>query len=304
MKANPNAVEEDTVYARRAIYYTPTQNAFTAKLPKVPSHVFLAERDRAFDPATGTALIEMDLSPRLDTGFPATTPNLMARYARIAAGERMSLGLKATGEAYYVIAGAGAASNGDDRIDWMPGDVFCLPGGGETVLAAGEHDCVLFLVTDEPALAYHHAEPPAPGRAPVQAVHYPAAEILRQLAGVQARTGDERATGKAVLFTSAGVEATRTATSTIAFAMNSLEPGGVQVPHRHNAAALTLCVQGNGVYSMIEGRRTDWRLNAVMVTPPAELHAHHNEGTDMMLSIVAQDGGLFYHARVVGFGWD
>ena len=41
-----------------------------------------------------------------------------------------------------------------------------------------------------------------------------------------------------------------------------------------------------------------------MVTPPAELHAHHNEGTDMMLSIVAQDGGLFYHARVVGFGWD
>ena len=86
--------------------------------------------------------------------------------------------------------------------------------------------------------------------------------------------------------------------------MNSLEPGGVQVPHRHNAAALTLCVQGNGVYSMIEGRRTDWQVNAVMVTPPAELHAHHNEGTDMMLSIVAQDGGLFYHARVVGFGWD
>ena len=250
MKTNPNAVAGDSVYARRAIYHTPTQNAFTAKLPKVPSHVFLAERDRAFDPATGTALIEMDLGPRLDTGFPATTPNLLARYARIAAGERIRLGLKATGEVYYVIAGAGAASNGGDRIDWMPGDVFCLPGGGETVLAAGERDCVLFLVTDEPALAYHRAEPPAPGRAPVRAVHYPAAEILRRLADVQARVGEQKATGKVVLFTSAGVEATGTATSTIAFAMNSLEAGGVQVPHRHNAAALTLCVQGDGVYSM------------------------------------------------------
>ncbi len=63
MRANSDAVVGDTVHTRRAIYYTPTQNAFSAKLPKVPSHVFLAERDRAFDPATGTALIELDLVP-------------------------------------------------------------------------------------------------------------------------------------------------------------------------------------------------------------------------------------------------
>ncbi len=294
----------DTVYTRRAIYFAPTKNAFNAKLPKVPAHVFLAERDRALDPATGTALIDLDLGPRLETGFPATTPNLMARYLRRREGDDVSFDLKASGEAYYVIAGAGAAVKGGDRIDWWPGDVFCLPGGGETAIKAQDGDAVLLQFTDEPALAYHHAEPPAPGRSPVAAVHYPCAEILRQLAELQAGKEAGKVTGRAVLFTSAGVQATQTATTTIALAMNSLQPGCVQIPHRHNAAALTLCVQGNGVYSMIEGRRVDWQKDAVMVTPPAELHSHHNEGDDKMLSIVAQDGGLFYHARVVGFGWD
>ena len=84
----------------------------------------------------------------------------------------------------------------------------------------------------------------------------------------------------------------------------ALEPGGVQDAHRHNAVALTLCLGGSGVYSMIEGERVDWHRHAVMVTPPAELHAHHNEGDDMMLSLVAQDGGLFYNARAVGFSFD
>ncbi len=294
----------DTVYTRRAIYFAPTKNAFDAKLPKVPAHGFLAERDRAFDPATGTGLIDLDLGPRLETGFPATTPNLMARYLRLCEGDDVSFDLKASGEAYYVIAGAGAALKGGDRIDWWPGDVFCLPGGGETAIKAQDGDAVLLQFTDEPALAYHHAEPPAPGRSPVAAVHYPCAEILRQLAELQAGKEAGKVTGRAVLFTSAGVQATQTATTTIALAMNSLEPRCVQVPHRHNAAALTLCVQGEGVDSMIAGRRVDWQKHAVMVTPPAELHAHHNEGDDRMLSIVAQDGGLFYLARAVGFAWD
>ena len=299
-----NAAVADTEYTRRAIYYTPTGNAFKAKLPKVPRHVFLRERDQAFDSATGTALVALDLGPRLEVDFPATTPNLLARYARIRAGASLSLQLKATGELYYVIAGAGAAIKGDDRIDWNPGDVGCLPGGGETVLRAGNVDCVLFLVTDEPALAFQHAEPAAPGASPVRAVHYPSGAILRRLAEIDDFVGDEKVTGRAVLFTSAGVETTQTATPTITLAMNSLDAGAVQIPHRHNAAALTLCVQGEGVYSMIEGQRVDWQANEVMVTPPAELHSHHNEGPDKMLSIVAQDGGLFYHARAVGFGWD
>ena len=43
----------NTPYTKRAVYLTPS-NGFKTKLPQVPKHVFLDERDRALDPATGT----------------------------------------------------------------------------------------------------------------------------------------------------------------------------------------------------------------------------------------------------------
>ncbi len=298
------APRADTDYARRAIYVMPNGSSFDDKLPQIPAHVFEAERDRAFDAATGTDLIALDLSSRLETGFPATTPNLLARYARLGAGDELTLELRATGEVYYAIQGAGVAAKDGDRIRWRAGDAFCLPGGGTTVLSSEDADSVLWLITDEPALAYVKAEPPAAGQAPVQAVHYPASTIRRHLDEVLAHQGAGRVTGRVVLLTSAEVERTWTTTPTIALAMNALEPGGDQLPHRHNGVALTLCVQGDGVYSMIDGERVDWQAGAVMVTPPTALHSHHNRGAELMLSIVAQDGGLFYHARAVGFSWD
>ena len=87
----------------------------------------------------------------------------------------------------------------------------------------------------------------------------------------------------------------------MAFALNSLPPGEDQPPHRHNAAALTLCIKGDGVHSMVDGRKVDWQDRAVMVTPPSALHSHHNRGPDMMYSVVAQDGGVFYNARTLGY---
>ncbi len=294
--------EEDTPYTRRAIYHS-SENAFRYKLSPVPRHVFIAERDRAFDPATGTELIALDLSDRLETPFPATTPFLLARYARIRAGATLSTRLKAGGEIYYAIQGAGETVTGADRIAWGQGDVFCLPGGGETTHRAGDGDAILYMVTDEPQLALSRFEPPAPGNAAVAAVHYPAAEIRRQLDAVLAEPTGADATGRAVLLTSAPTEKTRVCLPSIALAVNSLEPGRSQRPHRHNAAAITLCIQGAGCHSIIEGNRVDWQANAVMVTPPTELHAHHNEGDQLMVSLVAQDGGLFYHARAVGFSF-
>ena len=76
----------DTPYTRRARYFD-SSNAFALKYPPVPCHQFLAERDRAFNPATGTAVIPLDLSDRLGTEFPATTPLILTRYLRIRAGD-------------------------------------------------------------------------------------------------------------------------------------------------------------------------------------------------------------------------
>ena len=55
---------------------------------------------------------------------------------------------------------------------------------------------------------------------------------------------------------------------------------------------------------MIEGNRLDWQQYALMITPPAELHEHHNEGEEMMLSLVIQDGGLYFRCRTIGFSFD
>ncbi len=291
----------DSVYARRAVYLTP-ENGFKTHLPEVPAHVFMAERDKAFDPATGTAFVPLDLSAALATAYPATTPNMLARYARIAAGGALSLSARASGEAYYVLSGRGAARKGEDEIAWREGDAFALPGGAAPTTLTAETDSVLFLITDEPALAWYGAGAPA-GPA-MQAAHYPAAVSAAALDRVHERAPSEKPTGKFVLFTGPGLEEAKTLTPTISLALNSLEPGGDQPPHRHNAVALTLCLEGEQLHSTIDGARVDWQKHAVMVTPPLAMHSHHNRGATRMLSLVAQDGGVFYNARAVGFSFD
>jgi gentisate 1,2-dioxygenase len=295
--------ETSTPYTERAIYLTPA-NGFGTNLPAMPRHAFIAERDRAMDSATGTACINLDLSERIQTEYPATTPNLLARYIRVSAGDSISLALEASGETYFALQGDVVINKANDRIDCGEGDVVCMPGGGATTLTAGANDCIVYSVTDEPALAWLGARAPAPDASHVAAVHYPAQQIDRQLNAVHQRTTDEQLTGKFVLFSSAGSDVTNTATRTISLAINTLEAGGSQDAHRHNAVALTLCLQGEGVYSLVDGERSDWYHNAVIVTPPAALHSHHNEGTEQMKSLVAQDGGLFYNARAVGFSFD
>ena len=287
----------DTPCAQRALYWSAANN-FQQLQPDVPSHVFVAERDRAVDPGTGTALIPLDLADRLGLGYPATVPNLLARYVRIAGRDETSYELASSGEVYYVIEGSGAAAKNGESIAWATGDVFVLSGGDRTRIRANDDDALLWMVTDEPVLSYFGVER---ARLDQHAVHYPAEVTAREMARIHRRADDGTQSGKAVLFTRVGLETTHLATPTVAFALNSLPPGEDQPPHRHNAAALTLCIQGAGVHSKVDGRKVDWQDRAVMVTPPSALHSHHNRGPDMMYSIVAQDGGVFYNARTLGY---
>ena len=290
----------DTSYTRRARYFD-SSNAFALKYQPVPCHQFLAERDRALDPATGTAVIPLDLSAELGTEFPATTPLILTRYLRIRPGEELTTRLKASGELYYLIAGSGATSKGADRIAWGPGDVFCLPGGGATTHRAGDVDCVLWEISNEPELAFEHLEPPAPENAVTGAVHYPAAEIAHQLERVGEKLKGQKIAGLALVFSSVDQARSRNVLPSLTLAVNQLPPGDFQRPHRHNSAAVTLSIQGKGCYSMIGGRRVDWQKHAVMVTPPGEVHSHHNEGDEQMVCLIVQDGGLYYHCRTMGF---
>ena len=289
----------DTVYAQRARYWSAANN-FQQGRPDVPSHVFAAERDRALDERTGTALIPLDLSGQLGLDYPASVPNLLARYVRVEGGGEIAFELASSGEAYYAVDGSGAAEKGADEFAWAVGDVFVLPGGGgPTRIRAGEGGALLWMVTDEPVFSYFGIGQGMGEEGSV--VHYPVEAIKQEMALIRRRVDDGTQSGKAVLFTRPALEAAHLATPTVAFACNSLPPGEDQPSHRHNAAALTLCIRGEGVYSMVDGRKVDWMDRAVMVTPPSALHSHHNRGPEMMYSVVAQDGGVFYNARTLGY---
>lgn len=291
-------------YAANARYLSSLEG-FNVKRPAIPPHVFRAERDRALAPGTPTGLIPLDLSDRLGLDYAATTPLILSRYARIRGGETLATMFRASAELYHVVRGRGTTTFGagdEAPVAWQGGDTFCLPGGGPASHRATE-DAVLWVTTNEPQLAFEGLEPPGSGRAPIRPAVYPAAEIRRRLLEVYLDPRGPAMPGKSVNLGNIAIEGQRTTTPSFTLAMNSLLPGESQRGHRHNAVAVTLVLAGEGCYSMIEGARVDWEPHAVMITPPAAFHSHHNDGTRLALFLIVQDGGLHYHCRTMGFSF-
>ncbi|MDQ2801821.1 MAG: hypothetical protein M3Y41_03690 [Pseudomonadota bacterium] len=278
-----------------------TGNAFNMKLPPVPDRSFVAEPRQALDPATPTGLISCDISAELNCAFPATTPLVLAQYAKIRSGETLATDFVASGVIAYVIQGSGTTRCGTERLAWDEGDLFILPGGVPATHEAGQTDAVLWIVTNEPQLAFEKLRPPAPGEAPAEVVHYRAAEIARQIALIYDVGRNEEIAGSALIFSADRQEATRNILPTLTVAMNSLHGGVVQRPHRHNAVAVALIIKGDRCFSVIDGRRKDWAPWATTITPPVSVHSHHNGGNEQALFLIVQDGGIYYHTRTMGF---
>ena len=283
----------------RARYFN-TGNAFNLQLPRVPEESFTAEPAKALHPDTPTGLIACDRSQQLQCAYPATTPLVLARYARIRAGESLETNFAASGVIAYVIAGSGSTVCGSERIEWDAGDTFVLPGGITEVYGAAS-DAVLWIVTNEPQLAFESLSPPPPGQAPTDLVHFPADEVRRQIDLLyKVGRGDDIA-GSALIFSSERQEAIRNVLPTLTVAMNSLPAGKSQRSHRHNSVAVSLVIQGENCHSIVDGRRKDWSPWATTITPATAFHSHHNGGDKTAMFLIVQDGGIYYHTRALGF---
>jgi gentisate 1,2-dioxygenase len=280
-----------------------TGNGFDVQLPPVPDHIFAREPAMALDPATPTGLIACDISAELASPFPATTPLVLARYAKIRAGETLATDFVASGIIAYVIAGSGRTSCAEQDIAWSVGDLFILPGGEPALHSADSGDAVLWLVTNEPQLAYENLRAPAHGHAPTDVVHYRADEIARQVELIYDVGRNEEIAGSALIFSAEQQEATRNILPTLTVALNSLPGGVVQRPHRHNSVAVSLIIKGKRCFSVIDGKRKDWAPHATTITPPVAVHSHHNGGNEQALFLIVQDGGLYYHTRAMGFAF-
>jgi quercetin dioxygenase-like cupin family protein len=285
----------------RALYYN-TGNAFDVKLPEVPSASFTAEPARALDPGSPTGLIPCDRAHELATPYPATTPLALAYYARIRAGEALPTQFIASGVVFYVMQGAGHSQCGEEHIAWQTGDVFVLPGGVPTSHHASANEAaVLWIVTNEPQLAFEHLRAPASGQAPTQPVHFPADEITRQIDLLYRVGRGPDIAGSALIFSSTQQEAIRNVLPTLTVAMNSLPPGEGQRPHKHNSMAMSLIIEGEGCYSIVDGQRKEWSKWATTITPATSVHEHHNAGPRRAMFLIVQDGGIYYYTRALGF---
>lgn len=275
-------------------------NAFNIKLPPVPACVFSDESQRALAADAPTGFIVCDQAQAMDCAVPATTPLMLARYATIAAGETLASDFVATGSIWYVIEGRGTSTFNGEVLSWGSGDVFLLPGGGVAIHTAAER-AVLWLVSNEPQLAVDAALPHPPTGSPIEPVHYPAAEIERQIDIIDGTTANETTSGLALIFSSDRLEANRNIMPTLTLSLNTLPAGEHQRAHLHNSAAITLAVRGDACFSMVDGKRCDWSAWSTLVTPPGAPHSHHNDGDRRALFLIVQDGGLHYHARTMDF---
>ena len=289
-------------YTANARYLT-SLDGFNIKHPAIPPHVFRAERDRAMAPGAPTGLVPLDLAPVLGLDYPATTPFILSRYARLRAGETLSTTFRASTELYHVIRGSGVTTPAEgEPIAWQAADTFCLPGGRPSRHVAAE-DSVLWVTTNEPQLQFEGLQPPAPGAAPIRPALYPMAEIRRRLLGVYLDPRGAAMPGKSINLGNVALESSRTTTPSFTLALNSLLPGEAQRGHRHNAVAVTLVLSGERCYSLIDGARADWEPHTVMITPPTAFHSHHNDGSELALFLIVQDGGVYYHCRTMGFSY-
>ena len=284
----------------RAVYFN-TGNAFNQKQTEVPDQSFIDEPARALHPDSPTGLIDCDRSQELGTAYPATTPLVLVRYARIRAGESLRTDFVASGVVVYVIVGSGTTACGKEQISWQPGDVFVLPGNETHLHSAGADDAVLWIVTNEPQLAFEHLRAPAQGDAPTELVHFPAREIERQVELIYKVGRGNDIAGSALIFSSTLQEASRSVLPTLLVAMNSLPPGGSQRSHRHNSMAVSLVIEGEQCHSMVDGRRKDWARWVTTVTPPTVAHSHYNGGKKWAKFLIIQDGGIYNYTRALGF---
>ncbi len=294
-----HAAPADAAQARARFFNS--ANAFNIRLPTVPARSFVDEAVQVLDPQASTGYRACDQSRALGSPVPATTPLMLARYARIAPGESLRARFVASGAIWYVIAGSGRTESAEDApLHWSAGDVVYVPGTRALRLHAGDHGAVLWVVTDEPLLATG-ALAAQPGDEGV--VHYPAAEIDRQLAQIYAAVPDEETSGRALIFSSEALEDTHNIHRTLTLSLNTLPPGESQPAHRHNSAAITLIVDGEQCHSMVDGHSIAWQRWSTMVTPPTAAHSHHNDagGTRRALFLIVQDGALYYRARTMGF---
>src|SRR5689334_9109009 len=159
-----------SIQAQRA-RYIPVEQGFNIVRPPLEPQAFEQHKAQAFAAGAPSGLVALDLSSSLGTGYPATTPFMLARYAVVRAGEPLTCTFAASGEIWAVLRGKGRTERGEETVGWRDGDILVLPGGVASRWSADE-DAVLWMVSDEPVLAFLGVRPETTERAAIETTLY------------------------------------------------------------------------------------------------------------------------------------
>ena len=186
-------------------------------------------------------------------------------------------------------------------------EILALPGGVNSVWQA-EDDSVLWVTTDEPTLAFEGVRPERTERAPIEATHYRAQDIAREVRTLYERPMTPDIAGRALFMTTARTEKLGTCLPAMTLTLNAVRPGESQRAHRHNAAAIVLALREARCASTIGGKTFAWTRFVTLLTPAGAEHDHRNASEersavpedDIALALIVQDGGLYYYGRTMG----
>lgn len=298
-----------SIQAQRA-RYVPVERGFNIVRPSIEPQSFEQQRSRAFAADAPTGTVPLDLSPVPGTDYPATTPFMLARYVSVRARTHLSCAYRASGEIWVVLRGKGRVEREDETVVWCDGDILLLPGGATSKWIA-EEDAVLWMVSDEPSLAFLGVRPEAPHHAAIETTLYRRDDIARELKSLYLRPMAPDTAGRALFMASARTERLGTCLPAMTLTLNAVRPGESQRPHRHNAAALVLALREARCASTIGGRTLPWTQYSTLLTPAGATHSHRNvlqpsidaRDDDIALSLIVQDGGLHYYGRTMDFSF-
>jgi gentisate 1,2-dioxygenase len=297
-----------SIHAQRA-RYLPVERGFNIARPPIDPQAFVAEMTRAFADEAPTGFTPLDLSAVLGTTYAATTPFMLARYARVRRGEQLACTLPASGEMWAILRGCETLERDGETLEWRERDMFALPGGVASTWRA-EEDAVLWVTTDEPTLAFEGVRPERVERAPIESTHYRADDVARELRALYDRPMGPDTPGRALFMTTERTERLGTCLPSMTLTLNAVRPGEAQRRHRHNAAAIVLSLNEARCTSTIGGRTFPWTRHVTLLTPAGVEHDHRNAATDgiatdddVALALIVQDGGLHYYGRTMGFAF-
>ena len=278
-------------------------SAVNPVMPEIAIEAFLPELYAAGD----SRVIPLDMSAGLKTNYPCTTPNLLASFIRVNAGDVLPIVTEATSHMFYVIYGKGETRSEFGTVPWQTGDLLTSPNAKELRHYADE-ETVLYWVCDAPLLQYLGV---VPSQARFEPVLYRGERLNEELR--EAREANPGANRSGILLSTPNFAQTMTLTHTLWSLYNALPAHVVQKPHRHNSVAIDYCVAaGPDTYTLI-GKEIDadgniidpvkaaWIPGAVFITPPGYWHSHHNESDEDAIVLPIQDAGLLTNMQVLDF---